>query len=135
MTLTLTPALMLYFQQECIPVECVPSAAVAVPWGRGCLPRGCLHRGVSVWVGVSAQVSARGAGCLLWGVSSQGRGCMPRGDVSQDPLVNRITDRCKTLPCRNYVAGGNYSIHTKWQQNRQNSNWVLDRSKSVNVNM
>ena len=46
---------------------------------------------------------------------------MPRGDVSQDPLVNRITDRCKTLLCRNYVAGGNYSIHTKWQQNRQNS--------------
>ena len=26
------------FEQECIPVECVPSAAVAVCWGRGCLP-------------------------------------------------------------------------------------------------
>ena len=31
-------------KQECIPVGCVPSAAVAVCLG-GCLPRGCLPRG------------------------------------------------------------------------------------------
>ena len=38
--------------QECIPVGCVPSAAVAVSWGGVC--RGC--------------VSARGGVCLLPGV-------------------------------------------------------------------
>ena len=32
-------------QQECIPVECVPSAAVAVG-GRGRLPRGCVSQNV-----------------------------------------------------------------------------------------
>ena len=48
--------------QECFPVGCVPSAAVAVYWGGGvgwgvCLQgvsacRGCLPRGVSAWRGV-----------------------------------------------------------------------------------
>ena len=39
-------------KQECIPVGCVPSAAVAVSWGGRCLPR----------QGVSAQ-----GGCMpLW---------------------------------------------------------------------
>ena len=62
-------------QQECIPVGCVPSAAVAIGRGRlsawgvfaqGCLPGGCLPRG-----------------CLPRGVSAQG-GCLPReGCVSQ----------------------------------------------------
>ena len=45
-------------KQECIPVGCVPSAAVAISWGGGqVLPRGCLPRGVypgGVWLGVSA---------------------------------------------------------------------------------
>ena len=27
-------------EQECIPVGCIPSAAVAVSWGGGCLPGG-----------------------------------------------------------------------------------------------
>ena len=31
-------------KQQCIPVGCVPSAAVAVSGGTGCLPRGCLPR-------------------------------------------------------------------------------------------
>ena len=43
-------------KQECIPVGCVPSAAVAI-WGgvcpEGCLPRGCVHlpppRGQNSW--------------------------------------------------------------------------------------
>ena len=42
---------LLIFKQECIPVGCVPSAAMAVL--EGCLPGRCLPRGVSVW------------GCLL----------------------------------------------------------------------
>ena len=45
-------------KQECIPVECVPSAAVTAG---GCLPRGC--------------VSAQG-GCLPRGVCVQGE-CLP----------------------------------------------------------
>ena len=55
-----------YNKQECIPVGCIPSTAVAVSgWGvsaqeggRGCLPGGCLPRG-----GVCA------------------RGCLPKGGV------------------------------------------------------
>ena len=75
-----------YVIQECNPVGCVPSAAVAVTGSWGCLPRGCLSRlgvcpgGVSAW-GVSAWgVSAWGylpGGCLSGkGVSLGG---LPRG--------------------------------------------------------
>ena len=95
-------------KQECIPVGCVPSAAVAVCWGGGvsaqwgvcleggvcpggCLPRGvsvrgCMPRagGVSTW-GVSAQV-----GCLLWGEVCPG-GCLPRGMFAQ---VGVFSGRC-----------------------------------------
>ena len=48
-----------FYQQECIPVGCVPSAAVAVSWGvsDGGSARGCLPRGVSVW---------QGGVCLGW---------------------------------------------------------------------
>ena len=46
-------------KQECIPVGCVPSAAVADCWGeclpmKGVYPRWCLPRR-SAWAGVSAQ--------------------------------------------------------------------------------
>ena len=42
-------------RQECIPVGCVPSAAVAFCWwGRGCLPRGVSAGGVCLPKGVSA---------------------------------------------------------------------------------
>ena len=46
-------------EQECIPVGCVPSVAVAVRWGDVCPRRmstqgGCLPR-ESAWTGVSAQ--------------------------------------------------------------------------------
>ena len=46
----------IFFQQECIPVGCVPSAAVAVGGG--------LPRGLSAW-GVSAQRVGS-----AWGVSA-----------------------------------------------------------------
>ena len=48
----------LCYKQECIPVGCVPSAAVAISGG-GCLPGGCLPR---------AGVSSRGGGICLGGV-------------------------------------------------------------------
>ena len=53
-------------KQECIPVGCVPSAAVVVSGGGGrCLPRGCLPRGCL----------PRGAGVCRVG------GCLPTGGV------------------------------------------------------
>ena len=93
-------------KQECIPVGCVPSAAVAVSGGGvvclgGCLPGGVYPRGVS------AKEGGRG-GLPSGGVSAQ-RGCMPRdvclgrgvsvgGIYSSLPLpVNRMTDRCKNI--------------------------------------
>ena len=37
-----------------------------------------------------------------------GGGCLPRRCVwLPHPCVDRMTDTCKTLPCRNYVADGN----------------------------
>ena len=44
------------FEQECIPVGCVPFAAVATGGG-GCLLGGCLPKGGSAW-GVYAPVHA-----------------------------------------------------------------------------
>ena len=68
-------------KQECIPVGCVPSAAVAVYWGGGVFPGGGVCQGGSVWgVCMSAQ---RGVclGCV----------CVPGGGVSAP--VNGMTDR------------------------------------------
>ena len=56
-------------KQECIPVGCVPSAAVAVCWGGVCL-------GGGVCPGVSAQGGVCPGGCLHRGVSAQGV-CIP----------------------------------------------------------
>ena len=50
-------------EQECIPVGCVLSAAVAILGG--CLPRGCLPMGMSAQGGVCP------GDCLP-------RGCLPR---------------------------------------------------------
>ena len=71
----------IFFKQDCIPVGCVPSAAVAVSCGG--LPGRCLPRGVS------AQ-----------------EGCLPWGGVCQTPL-NRITDRCKNITLPQLRADGN----------------------------
>ena len=87
--------------QECIPVGCVPSAAVVICWGvsvrggvcrgvsaqEGCLPkRGVCLRGVSAW-----GVSAWGGICL--GVVCPGGGCLPRRVCLQD----RMTDACENI--------------------------------------
>ena len=91
----------LFTKQECIPcipVGCVPSAAVA--WG--CLPGGvylggCLPRGVFAREGICLR------GCLPRGVCMRG-GCLPRGYLPRGcltrgckPPLNRITDRCKSI--------------------------------------
>ena len=61
-------------KQECIPVKCIPSAAVAICWGVGvCL--GGVCPGASAWGHLSG-------GVCLWGggVFAQG-GCLPRRGV------------------------------------------------------
>ena len=121
--------------KECIPVGCVPSAAVAVCCGWGVCPGGCLPRGVSA----QGSVSAQGCVCLLrgWvsahrvvcpvvcvcrGMSAQGvsaGGCLLRGMyllkgvsarrcLPDTPLWTEWQMLVKTLPCGNYVADGNY---------------------------
>ena len=95
-------------EQECIPVGCVPSAAVVVcprvgvstqrrEWVGGCLPGVCP-------AGVCPGGCLPGGQCLLGGaVSTQGWGVWP-GGVCQTPPVNRMTDACKniTLPQLSY---------------------------------
>ena len=97
-------------QQECIPVGCVPSTAMAV-FGRGCLPTGVFARG---------RVSARG---WLPG------GCLPGEGVSarHRPLWTEWQTGVKTLPCRNYVADGNEEITlpVKLIPHRFQSYWSL----------
>ena len=65
-------------RQECIPVGCVLSAAVAI-LGLGCLPRGCLQRG---------GVCLRGVGVFDWGMSVC-QGVLPGG--VHLPTVDRQT--------------------------------------------
>ena len=60
--------------KECIPVGCVPSAAVAISGGSVC-SGGCLLWGVSVLGGVCSQMGGLLRGCLLWGVSALGGVC------------------------------------------------------------
>ena len=58
-----------------------------------------------VWLGV----------CVYLGVVCPGV-CVCPGGVSQHalrqtpPPVNRMADRCKTLPCRNFVADGKMTL-------------------------
>ena len=109
-----------YDKQECIPVGCVPSAAVAagVRWGvsqhalcRGCVSQHALgRRGVSAHGGVSAwedRMSAQGGGCLPRAGSAPvhaGIHPLPRGlpvvagrRLSKSVLVTRILiDVCQS---------------------------------------
>ena len=73
--------------QECIPVGCVPSAAVAVCWGGGVSGWGCLVGSVRQWVsawGVSGKRNVLRNGVCPGG-SAQGGvcagGCLPGGGV------------------------------------------------------
>ena len=87
-------------EQECIPVGCILSAAVAMS-----IPA-CTGQG---WWGVSQHALGRGGLSAQSGVSAQGcppGGCLPRRRVyvsqhalkqTPPPPVNRITDRCKNI--------------------------------------
>ena len=106
-------------KQECIPVGCVPSAAVAVsrggglfrggcgcvsaPWGgvcsRGVSSGGCLLPGVCLLLGVSAPggVCSQGGvcsgGCLLQGMSALGGCGIPAWTEADTPPPPPWTDR------------------------------------------
>ena len=89
-------------QQECIPVGCVPFAAVATG---GCIPA-CTGQG-------DVSQHALGRGCLPGGVYPgwclpRRRGCLPRGCLphTPSPLWTEWQMPVKTWPCRNYVADG-----------------------------
>ena len=88
-------------EQECIPVGCIPSAAVAICWG-GCLPRGLSARGgvCPGGGGVCPGGICPGRGCLSRGVSPVGvcpGGVYPSMHWGRHPPVDRMTDRCKNI--------------------------------------
>ena len=104
-------------KQECLPVRCVPSAAVAVcrgvsPGGElsaqwGCLPGSGVCPG-SVCPGGFMPRGVCPEGCLPRGCLPQkclpkgvsGRGCVCTGRCLPAPPVNRMADACEniTLP-------------------------------------
>ena len=77
-----------------------------------------LRRGVSAWG--RECLHGWGMSCLPRGMSVQGgvcQGCLPRGVylcrgmyVADPPPWTEWQTGVKTLPCRNFVAGGNYSV-------------------------
>ena len=100
-----------YYMQECIPVGCVPPAAVAVRGGclprRGICPEGCLPRRVSA-SGYLPKGGCLPRWCLPRGVSVQWGVCLgvcvsqyaldrgvfaPMHAGIHTPSVNRMTDR------------------------------------------
>ena len=88
-------------QQECIPVGCVPSAAI----------RGGVCAGVSAWGGCLPR------GCLPWGVYAQGvsaRGvCIPACTAADTPLWTQfLTHTCKNITFPQ--ADGNYFGFLSW---------------------
>ena len=114
-----------FSKQECIPVGCVTSAAVAICPG-GCLPKymlGCLPGGFlpQCMVGYVCPW-----GCLpqcMVGYVCPG-GCLPQcmlGYSHLSPWIEWLTG-VKTLPCRNYVADGNNRLATHFGSWRPSEN-------------
>ena len=88
----LTDAIHFKIKQECIPVGCVPSAAVAAG---GCLPRGVSARGVCPVGCVPTGVFAQGGcipACTMQGVCIPA--CTGQGCVSQHVLAGRCLLQC-----------------------------------------
>ena len=88
----LLSVLVAYMTQECIPVECVPSATVAVCWG------------VSATGGLVSAFRGGGGVCFPGGggLCFREGGCLPGGlyrsmHWGRHPAVDRMTDRCKTI--------------------------------------
>ena len=83
--------------QECIPVGCVPPA---------CWPYPRMH-------------CAGGGGLCQGGVSAQG-GCVSVfPGVADPPRGQNDRQVLKTLPCRNFIAGGNYAVRPLFR------NWLI----------
>ena len=83
-------------QQECIPVQCIPSAAVAVSeGGLPLVPGGCLPL---VPVGVCLPLVPGGVCLWSWG----GRECTPPGQTpppwADTPSLGRYTPHGQTPP-------------------------------------
>ena len=102
---TLVSPLWKKIQQECIPVGCVPSAALAVWWGGGC-PGGCvcLPSG-GVWPeGCLPRGDCLPRGCLPRGVSAYGDGvCL--GGIPPPLWTEFLTHVCESITFRNFVCG------------------------------
>ena len=104
-------------KQECIPVGCVLSTAVAM-FISACtghcvsqhvLGRWVFSQGVSSQVDDCLEVSSQGGICprgSLRGGFCQGRGCIPAcTEADIPPAVDRMTDRCKNIIFAYYVCG------------------------------
>ena len=100
------PKRLLLSQQECIPVGCALSTAVAIcSWGGGvcpggwCLPRGCLPEGECLPRGFCRGCLPEGW-CLPGGGVSALGWCIPACTQADTPSVDRMTDACEniTLP-------------------------------------
>ena len=87
----------IYNQQECIPVGCVQSAAVAAG-GRGCVSQHALSMGACI-----PACTGQGGGVSAQGVSAQGgsaQGGLPQCIVHagiHTPTVDRMTDACENI--------------------------------------
>ena len=101
---TLVSPLWKKIQQECIPVGCVPSAALAVWWGGGWCPGGCLPSG-GVWPeGCLPRGDCLPRGCLPRGVSAYGEGvCL--GGTPRPLWTEFLTHICESITFRNFVCG------------------------------
>ena len=100
----------IHTQHVCIPVGCLLTVSQhALRRGRcipACTGQGCVYPSMH-WTGGVCR------GCLPWGVSAQG--CVwqtPPRDQRQTPPCKQKDWQTgvKTLPCHNFVAGGNKVI-------------------------
>ena len=117
-------------EQECIPVGCVPSAAVAVRWV-GCLPGWVSAQGVSARGGVCL------GGCLPRGVCLV---CLGGGGVGLPSLSRGVSGRhppgqnswhtlVKTLPFRNatsFADGNNRKFITLLDIMAGSASWPVN---------
>ena len=101
----------LMIQQECIQVECVQSATVAVGWMS--VP---VHAGIFLPGGVCPSaywdMSAQGSVCpsACWDMSAQGGVCPSACWDTPLPCEQNRQTGVKTLPCCNYIADDNERV-------------------------
>ena len=93
------------FKQECIPVGCVPSAAVAIGGGSapvhaeilpgGVCPSACWDTAQGVSAPVHAEILPGGSAPVHAGILP--RVCVPQCMLGYTPPVKRITDACENI--------------------------------------